>query len=71
MTDRNMPSTVESLVSTTTLDHARGPAQLALVFAGFVLFVGITTSQVYDAYMEWRSPGATRRIPVLVCLAPR
>jgi hypothetical protein len=45
MTDRNMPSTVESLVSTTTLDHARGLAQLALVFAGLVLFVGTAAAQ--------------------------
>ena len=45
MTDRNTPSTVESLVSATTLDHARGLAQLAVVFAGFVLFVGTAAAQ--------------------------
>ena len=45
MTDRNMPSTVESLISTTTLDHARGLAQLALIFAGLVLFVGTAAAQ--------------------------
>ena len=61
MTDRNTPSIDESLVSTTTLDHARGLAQLALVFAGLVLFVGITTSQVYDAYTEWAE---ARELPV-------
>jgi hypothetical protein len=33
MTDRNTPSINESLVSTTTLDHTRGLAQFALVFA--------------------------------------
>jgi hypothetical protein len=45
MTDRNMPSIDESLVSTTTLDHARSLAQLALVFAGLVLFVGTAAAQ--------------------------
>ena len=45
MTDRNTPSTVESLVSSTTLDHARGLAQLALVFVGLVLFVGTAAAQ--------------------------
>jgi len=45
MTDRNMPSTVESLVSATTLDHVRNLAQLALVFAGLVLFVGTAAAQ--------------------------
>jgi hypothetical protein len=45
MTDRNTPSIDESLVSTTTLDHARGLAQLALVFAGLVLFVGTAAAQ--------------------------
>ena len=40
-----MPSTVESLISTTTLDHARGLAQLALIFAGLVLFVGTAAAQ--------------------------
>ena len=45
MTDRNTPSTVESLVSATTLDHVRNLAQLALVFAGLVLFVGTAAAQ--------------------------
>jgi len=45
MTDRNTPSIDESLVSTTTLDHARGLAQLALIFAGLVLFVGTAAAQ--------------------------
>ena len=45
MTDRNTPSTVESLGSATTLDHARGLAQLAVVFAGLVLFVGTAAAQ--------------------------
>ena len=45
MTDRNTPSIDESLVSTTTLEHARGLAQLALVFAGLVLFVGTAAAQ--------------------------
>ena len=45
MTDRNTPSIDESLVSTTTLDHARGLAQLAVVFAGLVLFVGTAAAQ--------------------------
>ena len=45
MTDRNTPSRGESLVSTTTLDHARGLAQLVLVFVGLVLFVGTAAAQ--------------------------
>jgi len=45
MTDRNTPSIDESLVSSTTLDHARGLAQLAVVFAGLVLFVGTAAAQ--------------------------
>ena len=45
MTDRNTPLIDESLVSTTTLDHARGLAQFALVFAGLVLFVGTAATQ--------------------------
>ena len=45
MTDRNTPSIDESLVSSTTLNHARGLAQLALVFAGLVLFVGTAAAQ--------------------------
>ena len=45
MTDRNTPSTVESLGSATTLDHVRSLAQLAVVFAGFVLFVGTAAAQ--------------------------
>ena len=45
MTDRNTPSIDESLVSTTTLDHARSLVQLALVFAGLVLFVGTAAAQ--------------------------
>ena len=48
MTDRNTPSIDESLVSTTTLDHARGLTQLALVFAGLVLFVGTAAAQSPD-----------------------
>lgn len=45
MTDRNIPSTAESLVSATTLDNARGLAQLAVVFAGLVFFVGTAAAQ--------------------------
>ena len=45
MTDRNTPSIDESLVSATTLDHAQGLAQLALVFAGLALFVGTAAAQ--------------------------
>ena len=45
MTDRNTPSTAEPIVSATTLDHARGLAQLAVVFAGLVLFVGTAAAQ--------------------------
>jgi len=45
MTDRNTPSIDESLVSSTTLDHVRGLARLAVVFAGLVLFVGTAAAQ--------------------------
>ena len=45
MTDRNTPSIDESLVSIATLDHARDLAQLALVIAGLVLFVGTAAAQ--------------------------
>ncbi|MEF8854982.1 MAG: hypothetical protein V5A24_05765 [Haloarculaceae archaeon] len=45
MTDRNTPSIDESAFRTTILDHARGLAQLVLVFAGLVLFVGTAAAQ--------------------------
>ena len=45
MTDRNTPSIDESLVSTTALNHARSLAQLALIFAVLVLFVGTAAAQ--------------------------
>jgi hypothetical protein len=58
MTDRNTPSTAESIVSTTTLDHARGLAQLAVVFAGLVLLAVVFAGLVlFVGTAAAQSPG--------------